>query len=244
MSSICTAFPRCCSQTVSNQVQLHHLQRPCGIYIQCWGERENVFSQQSEEYNYWSLREFQELFLQSEQCSTPRDAGVRFSLSLTAALSECRLTHLRLGFGLKFPAVVKVVYRCSVFCPHRCWRESGCHPSQPNFYIPAFLEHAWGFAIQNEAELAQPMHYILLIRQTLNPWCPCLKVCHHRQLHSQAWLVKDQLGFKGRTFPFLREYSDQRGNILAVGSMKKRLKAYLLTGMQRKWPSGSSKESN
>lgn len=71
---------------------------------------------------------------------------------------------LRLCFGLMFPAVVKVVYRFSMFCPHRCWRESGRHPSQPNFYIPALLEHAWSFAIQDEAELAQSMHHILLIR--------------------------------------------------------------------------------
>lgn len=75
-----------------------------------------------------------------------------------------------------FSAVVKVVFRFSVFCPLRCWRESGGHPSQPNFYIPALLEHAWSFAVQDEAKLAQPMHHLLLIRYTLNPWCPCLKL--------------------------------------------------------------------
>lgn len=87
---------------------------------------------------------------------------------LTAAprelVSECRLTCLGLGLRLVFPAAVKVVYRFTVFCPHRCWRESGRHPGQPYFHIPAFLEHAWSFAIQDEAELAQPMHHILLIR--------------------------------------------------------------------------------
>ncbi|XP_057273526.1 solute carrier family 41 member 3 isoform X3 [Pezoporus wallicus] len=46
----------------------------------------------------------------------------------------------------------------------RCWREPGCHPGQPYFHIPALLERAWSFAIQDEAELAQPMHHILLIR--------------------------------------------------------------------------------
>ncbi|XP_074458823.1 solute carrier family 41 member 3 isoform X4 [Larus michahellis] len=46
----------------------------------------------------------------------------------------------------------------------RCRRESGCHPGQPYFHIPALLEHAWSFAIQDEAELAQPMYHILLIR--------------------------------------------------------------------------------
>lgn len=94
--------------------------------------------------------------------------GIRFSLSLTAALrelvSECRSPHLGLGFRLMFPAAVKVVYRFTVLCPHRCWRESGCHPGQPHFHVSALLEHAWSFAIQDEAELAQPMHHILLIR--------------------------------------------------------------------------------
>ncbi|XP_061213147.1 solute carrier family 41 member 3 isoform X3 [Neopsephotus bourkii] len=46
----------------------------------------------------------------------------------------------------------------------RCWREPGRHPGQPYFYIPALLEQAWNFAIQDGAELAQPMHRILLIR--------------------------------------------------------------------------------
>lgn len=32
--------------------------------------------------------------------------GSGFSLSLTAAHGECRSTHLRIGFGLMFPAVV------------------------------------------------------------------------------------------------------------------------------------------
>ncbi|XP_035750658.1 solute carrier family 41 member 3 isoform X4 [Egretta garzetta] len=46
----------------------------------------------------------------------------------------------------------------------RCWREFGRHPGQPYFHIPALLEHAWSFAIQDEAELAKPMHHILLLR--------------------------------------------------------------------------------
>ncbi|XP_062441722.1 solute carrier family 41 member 3 isoform X5 [Rhea pennata] len=46
----------------------------------------------------------------------------------------------------------------------RCWRESCSHPGQPYFHIPALLEHAWSFAVQDEAELAQPMYHFLLIR--------------------------------------------------------------------------------
>lgn len=112
-------------------------------------------------------------FLTFKSCScqvnsAASTSGTRFSLSLTAALSEvlseCRSPHRGLGFRLMVPAAVKVVYRFTVFCPHRCWRESGRHPSQPYFHIPALLEYAWSFAIQDEAELAKPMHHILLIR--------------------------------------------------------------------------------
>ncbi|XP_064375061.1 solute carrier family 41 member 3 isoform X4 [Dromaius novaehollandiae] len=46
----------------------------------------------------------------------------------------------------------------------RRWRESGSYPGQPYFHIPALLEHAWSFAVQDEAELAQPMYHVLLIR--------------------------------------------------------------------------------
>ncbi|KAM6343895.1 solute carrier family 41 member 3 isoform 7-T8 [Alca torda] len=70
----------------------------------------------------------------------------------------------------------------------RCWRESGCHPGQPYFHIPALLEHAWSFAIQDEAELAQPMYHILLIRGEFQvspspvppgyPRAPCVPVHH------------------------------------------------------------------
>ncbi|XP_075014985.1 solute carrier family 41 member 3 isoform X8 [Calonectris borealis] len=70
----------------------------------------------------------------------------------------------------------------------RCWRESGRHPGQPYFHIPALLEHAWSFAVQDEAELAQPMHHILLIRGEFQvspspvpsgyPRAPCVPLHH------------------------------------------------------------------
>lgn len=161
------AFPRCYSQTVSNRVQLHHLQRPRGIYSWRWEARERI--------SYKAVRRrqslepsFYELFLPSEQHVITMTCGIRFSLLLTAApdelVSKCRWTHLGLGFRLMFPATVNVFNRFTLFCPHRCWRQSGRHPGQPYFHIPALLEHAWSFAVQDEAELAQPMHHILLIR--------------------------------------------------------------------------------
>lgn len=73
------------------------------------------------------------------------------------------MTHLGLSLRLDFLLQYRWLTGL-LFCPHRCWRESGRHPGQPYFHIPTFLEHAWSFAIQDEAELAQSMHHILLIR--------------------------------------------------------------------------------
>lgn len=152
----------------------HRLHQTRFNYIIFWGTLHLllVLARQGEHFQKSSQKTITGAILIFKSCSyqvnstaSPWHVGSDF---LTAAprelVSECRLTCLGLGLRLVFPAAVKVVYRFTVFCPHRCWRESGRHPGQPYFHIPAFLEYAWSFAIQDEAELAQPMHHILLIR--------------------------------------------------------------------------------